>query len=724
MAIMADINGTNNNDTVIFQGEVAHYTAILTNPYSGYSVFIDEDKNVNMLSYDGLSGFDTLAMSLWGDVLILDDMSVSPIANIERIQAGRGGDVIHLASTTRSIGSIEVQGAGNDDIIWTNIGDDTLLGATGNDILDGGPGHDIANGQEDNDIVSGGIGNDVVLGGTGNDVLQYVADSLWPAGVDLDSLGSGLPMAATISLENYNRSHDVFDGGPGYDTLLLTGGNDALFLHDTLSDRHSSAASMMRVSGVEEIHAGEGDDIVDFSMGTYGAIIVDGGEGNDIIAMSSGEDTVYGGDDDDIIHGGQGADDLLGESGSDVIYGGLHDDRIDGGDGDDILYGGNNDLAIILDKDFSDPILFPGVKEGTHIKKLKPPGDPALGVVEGNLSVDFEASASITFRKGYAGFDNTLGAYAIAADGSIVDAKIYWANVKTAGVNIVHHIDLPIGADGGNYGFFIVANGNTVNGGYAGLNLSGDGVLQFVYNYGKADARTANITDNGKDITLVYDDGVKEKALKGFVYHTTERGGDTGLNWDGKTHVISGSVVEGNTETLRVGFEDLPMLGDADFEDVLFDLDINEVSIDNSEVGNDVLIGGIGNDTLYGEGGNDMLVVGAGLDQIHGGSGSDVIVYNFMDDLADRIYGFERGSGGDSLNITDILEGYDPGVDTLNDFVRLSVAGGNTEVRVNADGDVGGVFTAIAVIMGGVGGQSIADLVSNGNMVLDQSVTV
>lgn len=554
-----NITGTSGNDFLFLQGEITQFTATLVNPYSGFSVFIDEEKNVNTGRYDGLNGFDVLFLTNIGDVLqIADSSNILLIQNIERILAGDGGDVVNLASTDLVLSDIVINGGAEGDILWGNAGNDTIDGLSGDDHIDGGPGNDTLNGGEDNDLIVGGLGDDVLNGGAGND----------------------------------------------------------------------------------------------------------------------------------------------------------------------ILYGGNNDTPLVTDKDFTDPVVFPNLIDGKNIKNLRPPGDPALGVVDGNLSVDFDAQAEITFRKGFAGYNNTLGSYAVTADGTLVDAKIHWANVKTAGLDITHIIDLPTGADGGDFGFFIIANGDRVNQQYGDLDIDGNGVLKFIYDYGGANERDANITDDGQDISLVYDDGTTEKVLNGKIYHTTERDGDTSLNWDGKTHVLSGIVEEDNSDVLRIGFEDLPMLGDADYEDILFDLNIIGHSIDTSEPGNDILIGGAGDDILYGEGGNDILIVGEGADRIYGGTGSDTIAYDMMDGIIDTIFGFERGVGGDVLNITDILQGYDPLSDAISDFVRLTDTANGTEVQINADGDVGGAFTAIALIDGGIGTDTLANLIANGNLVADQGVMV
>jgi len=174
---------------------------------------------------------------------------------------------------------------------------------------------------------------------------------------------------------------------------------------------------------------------------------------------------------------------------------------------------------------------------------------------------------------------------------------------------------------------------------------------------------------------------------------------------------------------LRIGFEDLPNLGDADYEDVFFDLNINEVVTEgDSEDGNDTLIGGAGDDTFYAQDGNDILVVGKGTDDIYGGRGSDQIIYDYLDSLVDTIHEFELGVGHDVLNITDILTGYDALTDVLADFVQVEALNGDTHILINADGDHGGAFTAIAVVAGVE--TTLADLINNANIVANQHVTV
>lgn len=583
---------------------------------------------------------------------------------------------------------------------------------------------------------------------------------------------------------------------------------------------------------------------------------------------------IVGTEDDETITGTNTDDQIFALGGADTVKGMDGNDTLNGGAGDDILYGDDSILTgLTIDKSFADSVVLPDLKERTNISNLNPSAVPALGVAEGNLSVSYDATASITFRKGYAGYNNSLGSFAIAEDGTIVNGTMHWANVKTAGIDVTHQIDLPTGANGGNFGFFIIANGNSVNNGYGALDITGEGHIQFIYNYGKADARAAKVTDGGSKVSIVYNDGSSVKVLKGTAFFTTDRGDAPTLNKDGKVHVVSGlrdtnnlsldikkadlatkpvtftkngisltaltgtlvapgdkvgikssqtggdiisgtealrvsvggaekitlflSDIAGNnkgidlkiylngdmanpvmyeyavgtvtggkltitldaasfgsglitavdissvanssrgvetffldnvradipggvdTNSLRIGFEDLTGTGDADYEDVLFDLDINPVTVGDLNGGDDTLDGGLGNDTIYGEGGDDILLIGLGADNAYGGAGADIFALTAIDAQVDTIHDFKIGEG-DVINITEVLEGYDPLSDDIADFVRLVQNGGNAELQINADGDQAGAFTTAALILGGAS-LTVAGLVNEGALVANQN---
>lgn len=687
------LTGDAGDDILVFSVDAvwsgAYGVALTGGSFAGAgAIAFDGTQNRSFDTFTGGIGIDTLLGTATNDVILLqDDLSSrhpatagARIVGVEIIDAGAGNDIVDMTSSLYAYGPITIMGG---------AGDDWLRGAGGADTL------------------HGGTGRDYLYGMSGDDLLYGAADAVLSSGaIDLAAAAPGL--TGTLTLSGLAVSYDIFDGGSGYDILQLGDGADYFSQAQTLFD-------------IELLRGGEGDDVIDF-LGLTVALDVHGDGGNDTILMSSLDDCAYGDQGNDVLHGRGGNDTLDGGAGNDLILGGFGDDVLTGGDGDDILYGGNSDALIVLDKDFHDPIQFPGLREGTNIVNLLPPGDPSLGVVSGNLSLDFDATATLTFRAGYAGYNNSLGVYSVAADGTIEAATMLWANVKTAGINIAHTIGLPTGTTGADLDFFIIADGNSVNGGYAGLNITKEGAIQFIYDYGLATQRAAKVTDAGSHISVVYSDEGVTRLLKGDDYHTTARGEGTTLNADHKVHIVSGLASPGSDDVLRIGFEDLRYTGDADYEDVLFDLNINSRTLDPSESGRDTLIGGAGNDTFYGEAGDDLLIVGLGADRIYGGSGSDTIAYDVYDTLADIIYGFETGAGGDRLNLSALLQGFDAG-DDAGAFVQLAQVAGGTEVRLNADGDAGGAFTTIALVDGGLNG-TLNDLIAQGNIVLNAPISL
>lgn len=85
-------------------------------------------------------------------------------------------------------------------------------------------------------------------------------------------------------------------------------------------------------------------------------------------------------------------------------------------------------------------------------------------------------------------------------------------------------------------------------------------------------------------------------------------------------------------------------------------------------VGNDILIGGDGDDILFGQGGNDTLVGGAGDDIMYGGNGANTFVWDSSDEgteqtpAVDQVMDFNMGqfgadSAADRLDIADLLQG-------------------------------------------------------------------
>ncbi len=587
---MATVTGTNGSDTLSFQGTVQHFTFTLTNPYSGETIFVDDEKNVNTASYDGLAGSDVLILSDFGDVLMLDDGAGNAlVANVENILAGNGGDVLIFSSPTLTYSNVLLDGGNNDDIIWSNVGNDILNGKGGDDRIDGGPGDDLLRGGADNDVLHGGDGNDTVNGEAGNDVLFGDAgNDLVNGGTEDDSLTGGAGndtlnggtgadiatwftspaavsadlLAATasdgfggtdtlIAIENLTGSDfddllkgdaldNVLNGGTGNDSLVGREGNDTLDGGEGLDTAGfigaSAGATADLVAGTAQDGLGGTDSLagIENLSGSDHDDTLRGDAGVNRIDGEGGADTLDGRENDDTIDGGEGAD---------TVYGGAGNDDIQGGAGDDILFGGTggDDSGFVSvttdDHVFSDDVVLPELFERREL------GAPdALGIAAGDFSPGFATTATIRFVESGAGYNNALGHYTVGADGTITGVEMDFANIKATAAGMEKTVAVS-GEAGSSLGLFVLSNGFNVNHGFSGLDL-GNGHLKFVYGFGTASERAAKVTDAANKVSLVYDDGVRECVLRGDVFHSTTRGGGAGLNRDGKVHVVSGLIDE------------------------------------------------------------------------------------------------------------------------------------------------------------------------------------
>jgi len=205
--------------------------------------------------------------------------------------------------------------------IYAHGGNDTIVGSSKWDVIHGGRG--------DDHITAGG-GADYLSGGEGNDTFQLSVDGVWSAGLLAGNIGLGSDIGTkqVVVLEGMNQFLDVVmsngDASDIIDTVLLTGGNDAFFLHDALSTSSPATSTVdARIAGIEVIKAGAGNDLIDLTSPDYSLATLDmqlyGEAGNDLIWAAQGDDTLDGGAGDDVLFGSSGNDTLTGGAGADVF---------------------------------------------------------------------------------------------------------------------------------------------------------------------------------------------------------------------------------------------------------------------------------------------------------------------------------------------------------------------------------------------------------------------
>ena len=245
-----------------------------------------------------------------GDDRVYIDPLTPAIAFDEiRLSGGNGHDVLDLGRVTddnsygytllrlgsRIVGFEEVRGSHFSDSIYA--GDDAVAihGGTGNDDLWNGDG--VAGtrlyGEAGDDVLGGfGIGG-FYDGGDGDDEIRIADYNLRPIG------------AATV------------DGGAGIDILDL-GSDEAGATIDLAGGWfRTGRGSSGTLAGIENVNAGSYDDTVsgdafaNLLIGHYGADVIDGGSGDDVIYADTVRDhdyAHYADSDVDVLTGGAGAD--------------------------------------------------------------------------------------------------------------------------------------------------------------------------------------------------------------------------------------------------------------------------------------------------------------------------------------------------------------------------------------------------------------------------------
>jgi Ca2+-binding RTX toxin-like protein len=166
-------------------------------------------------------------------------------------------------------------------------------------------------------------------------VATLLANDSDPDGNPLSITAVSNAVNGTISL---NDNGTAANGADDFVVFTPTSGfsGDASFNY-TLSDGQGATAS-----GTVTVAVGinlDGGNNNDNLQGT---------PGNDILTGNNAQDTLSGGAGNDSLTGGNGDDQLFGGDGRDTLLGGNGQDRLFGGKGDDILTGNNGSDTFVL----------------------------------------------------------------------------------------------------------------------------------------------------------------------------------------------------------------------------------------------------------------------------------------------------------------------------------------------------------------------------------------
>ena len=148
-------------------------------------------------------------------------------------------------------------------------------------------------GDGDDSVLAPVVGSVRAAGGSGSDrIVTGAGDDRLDGGGGRDELraGSGDDRLAVGDVEGSIVDADVLDGGPGRDDTVSYAGRRA-GLRISLADGAPNGASgeADAVSGIENVIAGSGDDLIE---GSRAANAIVGGGGNDRISGGGGSDSI------------------------------------------------------------------------------------------------------------------------------------------------------------------------------------------------------------------------------------------------------------------------------------------------------------------------------------------------------------------------------------------------------------------------------------------------
>lgn len=321
------------HDTILEHGVVGGTNRLVFGPdieLTDLSVSYSDGGNDYVLEIDNLTSvrLDELSWTPLGPPLMIEGFEISFTSG-----AVLGLPDLQTMANVPTSHDDYIYGSDSSDSLEGLAGNDLIDGRYGDNLIDGGLGDDHIVASFGNDTIIGGLGADLIEPGNGDNVILLESDEIYASGYAALNVSSFSQTGteAIVSVEGMTSYEVVIYGGFDADTIELSDGSDAFFLHDSFSDFHEEVFLLQdsegrpgaaRLRDIDMIMAGAGNDIIDLTSPDYemyGAMTVDGGEGDDTIWGSQANDILLGQQGDDVLFGGTGVDVLTGGAGADVF---------------------------------------------------------------------------------------------------------------------------------------------------------------------------------------------------------------------------------------------------------------------------------------------------------------------------------------------------------------------------------------------------------------------
>ena len=512
-----------------------------------------------------------------------------------------------------------------DDKLYLTDGNDTFDAGLGKDEIWGGNGDDVINGGGGNDILYGNDGNDTIIGGKGNDILNG----------------------------GYGDDTYIFNKGDGADIITDYGGNNILKLSTGL-DKKDLIISQNFIGSILFSFKNNTSDSITFNQNIQTIEFANGDKMNiDEIKKLS----IIGDDTDNTIYGYYNENNtIIGNRGNDMLCGGT---------GNDIYVFNKGDGAdTIIDHDGNDMIKFNDFS-ANDISLRQEFNDVVITSKDSNDKItikdfyDNNGNATSSIKKIIFN-DNSVWDYQTIINNSSIKAteesdKFYLSDKDD--------IFDALGGDDEIYG----EDGNdTLIGGIGNDTLNG-GCGDDTYIFNKGDGADIIEDWSGTD-TIKFGEGIRKEDL--IVLRNISKNAYGHL--DGTRDIIIKfkhnetdsitlkNVIMGNKTNASASIENFLFANgeSLSFEDIKrlsqVGSDKNDVMAIYDDIEKNILIGGGGNDELYGQDGNDILSGGTGSDLLDGGIGNDTLIGGKDDDTLNGGYGddtyiFNKGDGNDTI---------------------------------------------------------------------------
>lgn len=693
-------------------------------------------------------GDDILLLS--SATYVLGDLTIQTAEGNDVVWSNAGNDLIG-----GGLGNDILHGGPGHDTINGDDDQDELFGASGNDILTGGTGNDQLSGGTGDDtyIYNTGDGDDTITETSGFDTISLGSGitlgdiTFVQNGNDLDiMIASGITVkdfysgdadkiveqivfsdASTFDLtslltadtdDTFIATSDIehFDGEGGIDTVDYSGSATRVKLNlgagigwagDADDDTYVSIENVIGtdIAGDRDfIYGSSADNYIwglagnDQLEGLEGADIIDGGAGSDYanytrsgagvtVNLKTGVNTggdaegdilisiekITGSEHDDVLTGNDGNNTLAGLRGDDILSGGLGNDILDGYYGHDtfiytaghdtIIERGNGIETVIFDASWSpEDVVISGNTLTLQNSTTNYISFNDISLIEWFVFDGYEAMDLAMLQSFGSPFQHVGG---ISDDAFVAMSAIEYfdggdgidtVDYSNASSRVNVDLENGFGWDGYAAGDTYVSIENVI-----GTDIAGD--RDFIYG-SDADNYIWGLAGNDQLEGNAGADTIDGGSGSDYANYTRS---DEGVTVNMATGINTGGDAEGDT---LISIENI-----------------------NGSDHNDSITGNHGANKLYAGKGDDLIYGGAGNDILYGEEGADIFLYGASDTFGfiDIIRDFST-SQGDKIDISDLLVGYDPLTDAINDFVSFTSAGstgahGAMSIDVDGGGD-------------------------------------